>query len=223
MGYRHLLLVEGRNDQYVLRGLLRHHRVPCAIPDREPYQENAVVIDMADGIERLLARLLVILDDGDLERLGIVVDADTDMSARWQALRDVLRQFGGHHVPQVPDPDGTIVTLQQPYRELAVGIWVMPNNQIPGVLEDFCSFLIPDAESSLWQRAKDCVASIPQEQRHFPEASTPKAQIHTWLAWQEEPGQPLGIAVTARYLNAEAPYAQRLVNWIRRLFPVEDR
>jgi hypothetical protein len=61
-----------------------------------------------------------------------------------------------------------------------------------------------------------------KEPRHFSEPSTPKAQIHTWLAWQEEPGQPFGIAVTARYLDADAPHAQKLVDWVRRLFLVEE-
>src|SRR5436190_24268592 len=35
-----------------------------------------------------------------------------------------------------------------------------------------------------------------------------KALIHTWLAWQEKPGRPLGLAITARYFDATASYAQ---------------
>lgn len=45
-----------------------------------------------------------------------------------------------------------------------------------------------------------------------------KAEIHTWLAWQKEPGKPLGQAITARYLNPNAPDAQQLIAWIRRVF-----
>ncbi|MGH9822270.1 MAG: DUF3226 domain-containing protein [Blastocatellia bacterium] len=45
-----------------------------------------------------------------------------------------------------------------------------------------------------------------------------KAHIHTWLAWQEKPGLPLGLAITFRYLNPDAPSAQQLVAWVRRLF-----
>ncbi len=42
--------------------------------------------------------------------------------------------------------------------------------------------------------------------------------MRTWLAWQEEPGKPFGTAITARYLDADAPPAKALVDWMRRLF-----
>ena len=49
-----------------------------------------------------------------------------------------------------------------------------------------------------------------------------KAQLHTWLAWQEQPGTPLGLAITNRYLDANAPHAQKLMDWIRQLFDLES-
>ena len=42
--------------------------------------------------------------------------------------------------------------------------------------------------------------------------------MHTWLAWQENPGRPYGTAITARFLDAEAPQADVLVAWINYLF-----
>lgn len=33
-----------------------------------------------------------------------------------------------------------------------------------------------------------------------------------------EPGKPLGQAITARYLDADAPHARRLIGWLRQLF-----
>jgi hypothetical protein len=49
-----------------------------------------------------------------------------------------------------------------------------------------------------------------------------KAQLHTWLAWQEQPGTPLGLAITNRYLDADALHAQQLMDWIRQLFDLES-
>ena len=46
-----------------------------------------------------------------------------------------------------------------------------------------------------------------------------KALIHTWLAWQEDPGTPLGLAVTKRYLDGDHALAQQFVQWLLRLFP----
>lgn len=45
-----------------------------------------------------------------------------------------------------------------------------------------------------------------------------KAMIHTWLAWQREPGRPMGLAITKRFLDPEAPSAMEFVAWVRRLF-----
>jgi hypothetical protein len=49
-----------------------------------------------------------------------------------------------------------------------------------------------------------------------------EACIHTWLAWQKEPGKPMGVAITARYLDATTSHAQQLISWIRRLFDLEQ-
>jgi len=59
---------------------------------------------------------------------------------------------------------------------------------------------------------------IKPQYRRFRESYQAKAHLHTWLAWQEEPGTPMGLAITKRYLDAEAPYALLLLNWIRELF-----
>ena len=43
----------------------------------------------------------------------------------------------------------------------------------------------------------------------------PKARIHTWLAVQNEPGKPLGQAITARYLDGGAIAGAPFVAWLR--------
>lgn len=46
-----------------------------------------------------------------------------------------------------------------------------------------------------------------------------KARIHSWLAWQREPGKQLHEAVAHRTLDARSPQAGPFVDWFRRLFP----
>lgn len=218
MGYKNWLLVEGNDDQYVLRNLMRHHHLPCAIPKQEePIGEDDIVVDGQGGIERLLEALLVYYDDPVLERLGIVVDADTDISARWMALCERLVKFGDVNVPVKPDPNGTILSVGQPGRTIRVGVWLMPDNTLPGMLENFVSFLVPP-DDSLWSWAGQCVKRIPEGERRFPCERRIKAHLHTWLAWQEEPGKPMGLAITARYLKAGVLQTQQLVDWVNLLF-----
>lgn len=204
-----VLLVEGNDDKHVLWSLLQHHNVPKEFD-----------IKSKDGIDPLLEELDVELDSSVVQRLGIVVDADSDIEARWQSLRNRLLHIGCNDVPLQPSPDGTIFPVTRLTRRVVVGIWLMPDNQQAGMLEHFLQSLLPQNDT-LWSRAAQCIQGIPIEERRFPQQHTIKAHMHTWLAWQEEPGKPMGLAITKRYLDAGADSAQRLMAWIRRLFSLE--
>ncbi len=93
----------------------------------------------------------------------------------------------------------------------------MPDNQTEGILEDFLRFLVPDA-SPLFAHVTECVATIPSGERRFGPAAEPKVLIHTWLAWQEEPGRPMGTAITARYLDPSVRQVDTLIAWLKKLF-----
>jgi hypothetical protein len=45
---------------------------------------------------------------------------------------------------------------------------------------------------------------------------TAKARIHAWLSVQEEPGKPLGQAITSRYLDGRRPEATSFFAWLQR-------
>ncbi len=208
---RCVLLVEGSDDEHVLYSLFTHHNIP----------QSFLVINKK-GVNNIFETLDVEVDRSGLERLGIVLDADMDMAARWQSLRDRLRNIGYRNTPLSPDIDGT--TIIQDGRP-TVGIWLMPDNSLPGMLEDFVSQLIPLRETNvLWQTVEATFLGLPTQdklsphERRFTENVAIKAKIHTWLAWQHEPGKPLGQAITARYFDAGSPYSARFLNWLRSLF-----
>jgi len=200
------LLVEGKDDEHVFYSLLEYYQVP-----------RCFKIKNKGSVENVLDTLDVELIDSDLGRLGIVVDADFDIAARWQSIRGKLIR-SGYKVPEAPETNGTIIQQEgQP----VVGIWLMPDNTLPGMLEHFVSFLIP-SEDSLWPFAQDTLHKVIEKDRRFQESYLMKAMLHTWLAWQERPGTPLGLALTNRYFDAHAPYAQKLINWLHRLFDIES-
>lgn len=227
---KNLIITEGKNDKYVFHHLLSHYHIAEGIIDFKEY----------DGIEKMLRALPVQLRESGLERLGVVVDADDELTARWAALKHILINAGYLNLPDKPLPEGTIINEDDPTGILTedcdemitengaaivqeglptVGIWIMPDNKLPGMLEDFVSFLVPQ-DDPLWKKAQGCLAEIPEGQRKF-KTHLAKAHIHTWLAWQEEPGTPLGSAITKRYLDAGAEHAQRLMDWVKRLFKLE--
>jgi len=149
----------------------------------------------------------------DLEALAIIIDADIDLKSRWQSVRDTLRRIGYRECPDNPSPDGTIIN--EPNMPL-IGVWIMPDNSSAGILEHFVAKLVPEADV-LWPRAQEYVDSIPFDHRPFKAGALPKVKIHTWLAWQEEPGARMGEAIGRYYLDPNSRLATMMVDWIRRI------
>ena len=207
MAGRKILLVEGLDDEHVLKHICGNRGI-AYLDEVKPH----------GSVDTLLESIPVRLkagEDGDI--VGVVIDADTDLKARWRSLQDRLINLGYQDVPADPTPDGTI--LDPPERTLLprVGIWIMPDNETSGILEDFLRFLVPQ-EGTLFNHVQSSVATIPEPERRFSRVAEPKAIIHTWLAWQKEPGKPLGTAITARFLDPNVAPVDVLVSWLNRLF-----
>lgn len=211
------MLVEGKDDQHVIGHLLAHYNINCVPAERTKLpKDEQIVIKETGGIEQLLSNLEIYLDDGNVKRLAVVVDADVNISSRWSAICNVLTKSGSTDLSFAPSPNGTLINVQQMGRELMVGIWVMPDNQNSGMLEDFMKQLVPENDN-LWGYAVECVAGLGNRCR-FPIVRKSKAEIHTWLAWQNEPGRPFGVAIAANYLQVETNCVRDFTNWVREVF-----
>lgn len=206
MATKKILLVEGTDDEHVVKHLCTHHGLP-----------HIGEIAKLGGIEQLIESFPVRLKESDVEAIGVLVDADTNIQTRWESLRSRLETAGYAAVPVAPAAQGTIVAAPPDTLLPRVGIWLMPNNQTNGILEDFLRFLVP-IPNPLLDHAQGSISAIPNGHRRFGAHDEPKALIHTWLAWQEEPGRPYGTAITARYLDAGVPQATDFANWLRNLF-----
>ncbi len=196
------LLVEGKDDLHVLSALCMKYALP----------KNFDIID-CDGIENLTEQIPQRLKQSSIKTIGIIVDADTDIKNRWDSLNSTLEAQGFKLPTEIPS-DGLIINQNH----VTVGIWIMPNNNLNGMLEDFISFLVPK-EDKLLPIVKSTLNSIEAENLNsYPLIHKSKAIIHTWLSWQEDPGTPMGLGITKRYLNTDEETCTRLINWIKQLF-----
>ena len=93
----------------------------------------------------------------------------------------------------------------------------MPDNSSPGILEDFLSRLVP-REDTIWDHAGEVVAEARRFGARCREVDHLKSSLHTWLAWQEDPGLPFGTALRAQVFRHDSEDALRFVAWFRRLF-----
>lgn len=203
-----ILFVEGLDDEHVLKHICGNRGGPH------------LEFKRLDGIDKLLESYPLELKAGGADDIfGAVIDADTDLAGRWRSLRDRLIGVGytPSDVPTEPMPGGTIVTHPAGTLLPRAGIWLMPDNTTMGILEDFLRFLVP-AGSALFDHVETSVSSIPEGEIRFTELARPKAVIHTWLAWQEEPGKPLGTAITAKFLDPHVHEVDVLVAWLNELF-----
>lgn len=197
-----LLWVEGKDDSAVSRSLCAAHELP------------EFVVQAKNGVDEILDTFFTRLRAPGADRFGVLVDANGNAQARWDSIRGTLGEEGYREIPERLHQDGTIV--QGPRHRPRFGARIMPDNRSPGAVEDFVAMLVP-AGDALWVRAGDAVDSIPNEHRRFPAGRRSKAHMHTWLAWQEQPGSPMGQAIGKGDLDAHAPAAQRFVAWLRRL------
>lgn len=196
------LLVEGKDDLHVISALCMKYALP----------ENFDIID-CDGIENLTEQIPQRLKQSSIKTIGIIVDADTDIKNRWDSLNSTLEAQGFKLPTEIPS-DGLIINQNN----VNVGVWIMPNNNLNGMLEDFISFLVPK-EDKLLPIVKSTLNNIEAENLNsYPLIHKSKAIIHTWLSWQEDPGTPMGLGITKRYLNTDEETCTRLINWIKQLF-----
>jgi len=199
------LRVEGPDDKGVFVALLRHLGAT----------EGKVDVKIAGGIDELLNGLRVGLTQGSgVSRLGIVADADDASQNCWNRIQPILRSAGYTSVPSQPAASGVILTAASLPQ---VGVWIMPDNSLPGTLEHFAEMLIP-ANDVLWPVAQDTVKHVESLDQRFRVVDEMKAMIHTWLAWQKEPGQPIGLSITKLFLKPDSASAQPLLDWLRLMY-----
>lgn len=218
---KNFLYVEGPDDREVFIHLLNNHEITSSDETRRGHflkANESFKIKDCGGIDNLLETFRVELKgDIDNNRYGIVVNVDTDITVIWVRLLNILNNMSYRNLPHIPGDSGVIIKQGN---LPVVGIWLMPNNKLPGSIEDFVSFLGPQ-DDELWPIAENALRQAISIKCNFRPSYTMKAHLHTWLAWQEEPGTPMGLAITKTYVDAYAPHAIQFINWFHKMFELE--
>ena len=199
-----LLLVEGPDDKHVVEHLRR--RLASDLAFR--CEDKGGIGPLLDAID------VEIATDGRVA-LGILMDANDDLAARWHAIRHRLRDTNVK-LPEQPAPGGTVVN-----GDPRVGVWLMPDNSTPGELENFVAELVPK-DDPVWPLAERYIDSIPSEHRQFSTGKELRAKLHAWLATRQEP-RKMGAAIGTAELDAGGALAGQFADWLRTLFGAPPR
>ncbi len=206
-----VLLVEGKQDVRVIPELIEANGVNWGT------RKNPVVyIRDYDGYQNLVDPDVISteLQASGLSVLGIMIDADDNPLGRWQSIRSAsLKSISD--IPEDLPEEGLIHPI---FNGIKFGIWMMPDNNMRGMLETFLTYMIPIGNETLWQFAQEVAQEAKSKGAVFTDAHLDKANIYTWLAWQNPPGRQLHQAIMERILNPNHPNAQRFVTWFRALY-----
>jgi len=200
------LVVEGTDDKNTIIHLLARHGLDWDAQRGLPH------VAQTDGIHQLLEQITVLVRS--YPRVGLVLDADESPLDRWHQVRDRLRSAGAT-VPNDLDPSGLIIDGTRP--DTRIGVWLMPDNQTQGTLENFVAWLVPDGDPC-WEHADSSTLEARRLGAPCKERDHLKSRLHAWLAWQEAPGNPFGTALKARTFRHDGDVAHRFVAWFHRLF-----
>jgi hypothetical protein len=211
--HKNVLLVEGKDEERVIPELIEKNGIAWG------NRKNPVVFlrDCA-GCENIIDPAIIAAElkaDG-IEALGILLDADEHPRDRWTAIRNACRNSGMiSNVPEDLPIEGLIIPADNGVR---LGIWIMPDNKLPGMLETFLGYLLPTDTTALWDLAEKSIDEAKKQGAPFIATHREKARIYTWLAWQEPPGRQLHQAIQQRILDPQHPEAQQFVSWFLKLY-----
>jgi len=212
------LIVEGINDAIVIA----EYWQSCGLKDvkghegKDEFKEFAKPSNSKDQLKKDL-KLILKGDLSDIESIGVVVDADQSPLSTWQSIKRILEASGYTNLASTPAAEGVIIS--QPLRP-KIGVWIMPDNQNPGYLEHFFQTLIK-ADDSLQLPVNTAIQALyDQNIVRFPDIRKQKAFVHTWLSWQEMPGEPMGRTLKGKagFFDLGQPNAQAFLAWSKQVF-----
>lgn len=214
------LIVEG-NDAISLANILMTRKMSPPKGYRKPEKFKKEFVKVAGGKSQILAALKETLETPRINRIGIIVDADSDNSTN--IAKDycdfISETLGVSNIDFELSESGVILN---PLEDLTIGIWIMPDNSSEGFLEHFLAELIPEGNQT-WEFTKEKVNELLQTDFcEFSKIKTQKALVHTYLSWKESPGLPFGTAVHAKYFDAKSSKADAFAKWFETTFELEN-
>lgn len=220
-------MVEGDTDKRIIPELIEANGIQWELRSSGKKKEFVVEIRESGGYEKITSdfieteiqtlKISSLVNTQSI--LGIIVDADYSAQQRWQSICDrcsETRTLANIDWPERIPPEGFITQVEPSFK---LGIWIMPDNQAEGMIETFLAYLVPKEETDpLWRYTQEAVQAAQDLDAPFKEKHIDKAKIHTWLAWQDEPGQQLHNAVQQKILDPKHPRSKPFLDWFRRLY-----
>lgn len=221
-----VLLVEGSNDKTFFENLCKIHKLNVHVKVKNPRDllTTQNTFNSKRGVIDSLEELLPLLEDADssIQKIALILDADITGEHRggfqetMEQIKEKTSNFGYEKKHkyinkgiEIPHSDSAMNSL---------GVWVMPDNKSDGTIEDWIKHKILDSESQLFNHACQTVGKLTNKK--FSQNSITKAEIATWLAWQNQPGRTIAYALKEgeELLDVNHESFKELITWLKAFF-----
>lgn len=219
MNPKNILLVEGEADRGFFEALCKSWQLlGLGIKILTPRDSGRWKNTKQAAFAALEATYLQQLEDGQIERLAIVIDADSipDGGGFENTVVQLAQKLNPKGYALSGSGPGLVFSHNDGLHD--IGVWVMPNNAAEGMLEDWILQNLHPQECGLMQHVRSSIDTIPRGPKFKP-LHRSKAEVATWLAWQTDPDHGLWQAVEHRLLDEDGPQLQALRAWLLRIFP----
>lgn len=194
---RRQLLVEGRDEQEFFRELLRF----LAIEDIQIHAYGG-----KDNLGNFINNFVDVVGFGNVYSIGVVQDADENAQSALESVRSRLRNAN----LSVP------LTYLQPAGEtVKVQIFVMPDNESNGALENLC--LAALAEDTAMECVSEFMECLRVKCISPPNNRLAKARMNSFLASRDEPDTRLGVAAAKGYIPWNNAAFSDLIQFLKSL------
>ena len=208
-----ILLVEGKDDEHVIRKLIKSESDDTLL-------SSEFTITDCESDNGVIRQFDLLLKNPKIHAaIGVILDADKEAQARMDSIKvKVLKTNAYKEHEIVLDKDGLVLNPTDENYFPKIGVWIMPDNNLPGMLEDFLLKMI-DKDDSLLTKSEEVLQILEREKlNRYTDAHRTKAKIHTYLAWQREPGKPLSQAIQSKILDPRSESSKVFLVWLQRLF-----
>lgn len=181
-----LLAVEGKDEVIFFKELFKHMGM----------YDIVQVLDVAgkDNFKKEMPLLKKATGFSDLEAIVIIRDADNSYQSAFESIKGVLEKIEGLQVPNKPGE----FSRGNP----KVGVFIMPDNSSPGMLEDLCLETVKDKEEM--ECVKQFIACAKQLKNPPKEKDIPKAQVQAFLAIKPDVPNSVGRGAQKKIWNFDA-------------------
>ncbi len=213
-----ILLVEGETDKSFFEEICKKLSLNTTVQVAPP-RDLGGTHNTKGGVLNHLKILLPQLEDGQLTNIAVIVDADyiehgSGGQKTVEQVSDVLESFDFTLKNSTSNQEGLLFKHSDGLGDF--GLWVMPNNNREGMLEDWIIECIKNDETALFQQATTAVQQLssPKFKTHL----QAKAEVATWLAWQKTPGHGLYSVMKEGLLDENSVLYTKLGNWLKSIF-----